>query len=203
MQVIIASPFPLSHDASRFPLFLFVSSIDATTDGFIQRSSRSSLLISNYIILENIRRISARNITVSPIVPPYPTPRFPIFSPIRLTSPLRCRLILSTTIVTIDNINVVPPEKLNHQPKRIAKRRGLNRSQALLLMKPPTVLVLKKAVRSCICWDNHPLSSLGDLLHPCSTIQDKENALAFQWQFYNKNLSLLNFLIGGGFEEGK
>ncbi|KAL8249530.1 hypothetical protein R6Q59_006398 [Mikania micrantha] len=23
--------------------------------------------------------------------------------------------------------------------------------------------VLKKAVKSCICWDNHPLSSLGDL----------------------------------------
>ncbi|KAD5960343.1 hypothetical protein E3N88_11815 [Mikania micrantha] len=141
MQVIIASPFPLSHDASPFPLFLFVSSIDATTDGFIQSSSRSSLLISNYIILDNIGRISAANITVSPIVPPFLTPRLPIFSPIRLTSPLRCRLILSTTIVTIDNINVVPPEKLNHQPKRIAERRGLNRSQALLLMKPPTVLV--------------------------------------------------------------
>ncbi|KAD2806216.1 hypothetical protein E3N88_39593 [Mikania micrantha] len=89
------------------------------------------------------QRISTGNITVSPIVPPFPTPRFPIFSPIRLTSPLRCRLILSTTIVTIDNINVVPPEKLNHQPKRIAERRGLNRSRALLLMKPSTVLVME------------------------------------------------------------
>ncbi|KAD4386201.1 hypothetical protein E3N88_26370 [Mikania micrantha] len=104
---------------------------------------KEAINISNFKLEEVMNWLLSHmdDLAITILPPAISQSLIPIQLTIPLSSPLRCRLILSTTIVTIDNINVMPPEKLNHEPKRIAKRRGLNRSLALLLMKPPTVLV--------------------------------------------------------------